>query len=62
MGAATREYPLNSPQAGWAEQDPEEILLATLNVLGELVGRAHPQRAPAGRLGDQFRLPLVLGL
>jgi gluconokinase len=36
MDAAAREYPLNSPQAGWAEQDPEEITIATLNVLSEL--------------------------
>ena len=49
MGAATREYPLNSPQAGWAEQDPEEIMIATLNVLGELSGAlARSGRRPDG--------------
>jgi len=34
--AAAREYPLNSPQAGWAEQDPEEIMASALHVLREL--------------------------
>ena len=62
LGAATREYPLNSPHAGWAEQDPEEILLAMLNVLSELTGALTRSGSPAGRLGDQFRFPLVLGL
>ncbi len=36
VSAATREYPLNSPQAGWAEQDPETILAGALSVLREL--------------------------
>ena len=36
VSAATLEYPLNSPQAGWAEQDPETIVAGALNVLREL--------------------------
>ena len=36
VSAATLEYPLNSPQAGWAEQDPETIMAGGVTVLREL--------------------------
>ena len=36
LGAVTREYPLNSPHPGWAEQDPEEITAGVLSVLRDL--------------------------
>lgn len=34
---AEREYPLHSPVAGWAEQDPDEIFEAVLDSLAEVV-------------------------
>ena len=48
-GAATREYPLNSPRLGWAEQDPEEITAGVLNVLRDLsCALAQDGRRPDG--------------
>jgi len=35
--ASSREYPLYTPQVGWAEQDPNEIIGAMEKVLGEVV-------------------------
>ena len=34
------EYPLHTPEAGWAEQDPEEIYQATLTVIRRAVQQA----------------------
>jgi gluconokinase len=49
MSVATRDYPLYSPQAGWAEQDPAEIASATRDVLREVAGSlARAGRRPEG--------------
>jgi gluconokinase len=43
-GDASRGYPLHSPEAGWAEQDPDEIVTAVLDGLAEVVAAVAPER------------------
>jgi gluconokinase len=46
---ATRGYPLHSPHAGWAEQDPDQIVTAPLDVLREVAAAlTHAGRRPDG--------------
>jgi gluconokinase len=40
IGSRSIEYPLYTPQAAWAEQDPEEILQGVLEVLGGAIAEA----------------------
>ncbi|WP_378954528.1 gluconokinase [Pelosinus sp. sgz500959] len=40
IGSQSVEYPLHTPQAAWAEQDPEEILQGVLKVLKEAITEA----------------------
>ena len=40
---AEREYPLHSPAAGWAEQNPDEIFEAVLDSLSEVVRSVEEQ-------------------
>jgi xylulokinase len=37
---AEQHYPLTTPQAGWAEQDPEDVWQAVINVLQDVVNKA----------------------
>jgi gluconokinase len=46
VAAASRGYPLHSPHAGWAEQDPDEIVDAVLDAVAE-VAAAAPGRIAA---------------
>lgn len=48
VAAASRSYPLYTPQPGWAEQDPEDWMQATVASIGDLLrqaGRSIPVRA-----------------
>lgn len=40
VASAYRELPLSFPRPGWVEQDPEEMISATLVVVREALGRA----------------------
>jgi len=49
LSAASREYPLQTPQPGWAEQDPDEIIGAMEQVLRDVVAElAHYGHKPEG--------------
>lgn len=41
---AEQDYPLSTPQAGWAEQDPEKVWNAVVAVLKTVVEQAGPYR------------------
>jgi len=41
---AEQNYPLSTPQAGWAEQDPEAVWQAVISVLQEVVSKAGHER------------------
>jgi len=41
LGSKAVEYPLHTPQAAWAEQDPEEILQGVFHVLKESISTAN---------------------
>ena len=41
---AEQNYPLSTPQAGWAEQDPEAVWQAVIKVLQEVVNKAGSER------------------
>lgn len=38
---ASRDYPLHMPRPGWVEQDPDQIVDATLDALAEIAAHAH---------------------
>lgn len=40
-GVASRHYPLTAPHPGWAEQDPDQIVAASLEALAEVAEHAH---------------------
>ncbi len=42
--AVEQNYPLSTPQAGWAEQDPDEVWQAVANILRQVVNKAGPER------------------
>ena len=46
VAAASRPYPLLTPQPGWVEQDADEVWRALLDVLREIV-------AKTGTVGDR---------
>lgn len=46
--AAAREYPTLAERPGWAELDPDQVLAATVGVLGDAVRRA----GKAGEVGE----------
>ncbi len=52
LASQSVEYPLYTPQAAWAEQDPEEILKGVLKVLKEAIAEA--QLAPQDIAGICF--------
>jgi gluconokinase len=37
---ASRDYPLHTPRPGWVEQDPDEVVDATLDAVAEVVAHA----------------------
>ena len=55
LGRAEEEYPLSIPQAGWAEQDPEDWWAATERALATL----DAGDAPIGLTGQMHGLVLL---
>ncbi|WP_437876645.1 xylulokinase [Sorangium sp. So ce513] len=51
VASAHREYPLSTPHAGWAEQDPEDFAAAALSALGELARALGPRRDEVRAIG-----------
>ncbi len=46
LAAAERSYPLQTPRAGWVEQEPEDLWAALLAVLQEVMAKAGPAVRP----------------
>jgi glycerol kinase len=40
LAEARREKPLHHPRPGWVEQDPQDVLVAVVDAVGELLGQA----------------------
>jgi xylulokinase len=53
VAAASRSYPLLTPHPGWVEQDPEQVWLALIESLQDLVNRAQGWRILALALAAQ---------
>ncbi|WP_437609439.1 xylulokinase [Sorangium sp. So ce834] len=51
VASAHREYPLSTPHAGWAEQEPEDFAAAALSALGELARALGPRRDEVRAIG-----------
>jgi glycerol kinase len=55
VASAYREVPVETPQPGWVEQDPDRMLQATLAVLRDVLSRdpAYPERLTAIGIANQ---------
>jgi xylulokinase len=51
LASAAREYPVDTPRPGWAEQDPETWLAAATETMGEALARAHIAPEEVGGIG-----------
>jgi xylulokinase len=51
VASAARSYPLSAPHPGWAEQEPEEFVEATLDALRELAAALGPRVSEVRGLG-----------
>jgi xylulokinase len=63
LGMATREYPVETPRPGWAEQDPEGWVSATLETVRRAVAQAGcaPGEVAAIGLSGQMHGMVCLG-
>jgi xylulokinase len=63
LGFAGREYPILTPQAGWAEQEPEEWLSAALVCVRESIDQAgiEPRQVVGVSLAGQMHSLVCLG-
>ena len=52
IGVAERGYPLHSPQPGWAEQDPDQIVAAVLDAVAEAAAAVPARSLVAVGLGS----------
>ncbi|MBW3605162.1 MAG: gluconokinase [Actinobacteria bacterium] len=57
---AVREYPLDTPHAGWAEQDPDKVTDAVVDALSEVV--AHVTSATVAAVGLSTVMHSLIGL
>ena len=48
LAEARREKPLSHPRPGWVEQDPEDVLVAVVDAVGELTAQADGEIAACG--------------
>lgn len=51
IAAATRDYPLHTPQAAWAEQDPADWWHATCEAISDVLERASAESADVASVG-----------
>jgi xylulokinase len=60
VGQASREYPVQIPRPGWAEQDPEQVWQLAFDALGEAVcqARGHPPVALALSVQGEAVIPV----
>ena len=63
LGRASREYPVLSPRAGWAEQDAEQVWELAMEALAQAMdqGRADPPRAMALSVQGEAVIPVDPG-
>jgi xylulokinase len=63
LASAAREYPVDTPRPGWAEQDPETWLVAAIETMGEALGRAPiaPEEIAGIGLSGQMHGTVCLG-
>jgi xylulokinase len=56
LAVASREYPVDTPCPGWAEQDPEQWLAAATETMAEAMARAQtaPEEVAAIGLSGQM--------
>jgi glycerol kinase len=48
VAEARREKPLSHPRPGWVEQDPQDVLVAVVDAVGELLGETDGEVAACG--------------
>src|SRR5262245_5861459 len=51
VASAHRDYPISTPHAGWAEQDPEDFAAAAWQALGEIAQALGPKRGDVRAIG-----------
>jgi xylulokinase len=63
LALAAREYPVDTPHPGWAEQDPETWLAAAIETIGEALARTNlaPEEVVAIGLSGQMHGTVCLG-
>jgi xylulokinase len=63
LASAAREYPVDTPRPGWAEQDPEAWLAAATETMQEALARAHvaPEQVAGIGLSGQMHGTVCLG-
>src|SRR4030042_1924746 len=56
MASASKEYPMDTPRPGWAEQDPDQWWDATVYVIKEVLAKSKidPQNISAIGLAGQM--------
>lgn len=62
VAVASRDHPLRSPEPGWAEQDPEEIIAATVDALAEVAGAARDTNTDVRAISVSTPMHGLLGL
>ncbi len=60
VDAASRGYPLRTPQPGWAEQDPDDVADATFDALAQVAGAVRPSTVVA--IGLSTAMHSLIGL
>lgn len=58
----SRGYPLHSPHPGWAEQDPDHIVAATMEALAEIAGRARQAGISVAGIAVSTPMHTLIGL
>jgi gluconokinase len=51
LGKANHEYPLSSPEPGWAEQDPKVIFAELIQAIQEAIGKSQVAAAEIAAIG-----------
>ena len=62
VAGAAREYPLEVPERGWAVQDPDAIVAAVLDAVGEVATAAREQGVDVAGLAVSTAMHSLLAL